>query len=117
MLARSAADWNRGDLDGFMNDYAQDSVTSFVTGRGVVYGWQTVYDRYREQFFAPGKSRDSLAFESLHVRQLAPTVALATARFGLWRADSLVASGPFTLVLERRGARWLIVHDHTSPDR
>jgi ketosteroid isomerase-like protein len=28
----------------------------------------------------------------------------------------LVASGPFTLILQKRGDRWLILHDHTSPD-
>src|SRR2546426_2673119 len=28
MLVRSAADWNRGDLTGFMGDYARDSMTS-----------------------------------------------------------------------------------------
>src|SRR6266550_4388344 len=27
MLQRSAADWNRGDLAGFMSDYANDSLT------------------------------------------------------------------------------------------
>src|SRR5439155_25591870 len=27
MLARSAADWNAGDLVGFMSDYARDSLT------------------------------------------------------------------------------------------
>src|SRR2546422_11446362 len=30
MLVRSAADWNRGDLAGFMGDYAKDSMTSYV---------------------------------------------------------------------------------------
>jgi uncharacterized protein (TIGR02246 family) len=116
MLDRSAAAWNGGDLDGFMADYAPDSLTSFVSGRGVVYGWRTVYDRYQTTFFAPGRSRDSLAFEGLHVRVLGPHLALATARFALLHADSVVASGPFTLVLERRNDRWLILHDHTSPD-
>jgi ketosteroid isomerase-like protein len=28
----------------------------------------------------------------------------------------VVASGPFTLVLQRLGSRWRILHDHTSPD-
>jgi uncharacterized protein (TIGR02246 family) len=116
LLARSAADWNRGDLAGFMSDYAPDSLTSFVAGGGVVYGWQTLHDRYRDAYFAPGMTRDSLAFDALRVRVLAPTVALATARFALRRGDSVIASGPFTLVLERRNDRWLIVHDHTSSD-
>ena len=43
-------------------------------------------------------------------------LAFATARFALHRGDSLTASGPFTLILQKRGTRWLILHDHTSAD-
>jgi ketosteroid isomerase-like protein len=115
-LARSANDWNRGDLDGFMSDYAKDSLTGYVTGGHVQYGWQPMYDRYQAAYFAPGKSRDSLSFEEIRVRPLTMDLAFATARFQLHRGDSLVASGPFTLILQKRGDRWLILHDHTSPD-
>lgn len=118
MLKRSAADWNRGDLAGFMSDYAQDSLTSYMNAGHVQYGWQALYDRYQKNYFAPGKSRDSLSFDELHVRVLTPDFAYATARFKLSRAprDSVVASGPFTLVLQRQGDRWRILHDHTSAD-
>lgn len=116
MLARSAADWNRGDLAGFMSDYARDSLTSYVSGGHVQYGWQALYDRYQANYFAPGKSRDSLSFGEVRVRVLTPDFAYVTARFTLARADSVVASGPFTLVLQRQGDRWRILHDHTSAD-
>ncbi len=115
-LERSASDWNRGDLDGFMSDYAKDSTVSYVTGGHVQYGWQPLYDHYRATYFAPGKSRDSLSFVEVRVQALTMDLAFATARFELHRGDSLVASGPFTLILQRRGDRWLILHDHTSAD-
>jgi uncharacterized protein (TIGR02246 family) len=116
MLSRSAAAWNRGDLAAFMNDYARDSLTSYVSGGHTQYGWQRLYDRYQAAYFSPGKSHDSLTFDEVRVRALTPDLALATARFALHRGDSSVASGPFTLILERRGDRWLIIHDHTSSD-
>ena len=116
LLERSAADWNHGDLSGFMNDYAKDSLTSYVTRGNVQYGWQALYDRYQKTYFAPGQHRDSLAFTEVRVRPLTPDLALCTARFELRRGDSVTASGPFTLVLQKRGDRWLILHDHTSPD-
>ena len=98
MLQRSAADWNRGDLAGFMGDYAKDSLTSYVSGGHLQYGWQKLYDRYQTTYFAPGKLRDSLTFDEVR------------------RGDSVTASGPFTLLLQKRGNRWLILHDHTSSD-
>jgi len=116
MLQRSAADWNRGDLDAFMSDYARDSLTSYMAGAHVQYGWQPLYDRYQKNYFAAGKSRDSLSFDELRGRVLTPDLAYATARFKLSRGDSVVASGPFTLVLQKRGERWQILHDHTSAD-
>lgn len=116
MLERSAGDWNRGDLAAFMSDYARDSLTGYVSGGHVQYGWQQLYDRYQTTYFAPGKSRDSLAFEEVRVRVLTPDFAYATARFKLMRGPSVVAGGPFTLVLQRQGDRWRILHDHTSSD-
>ena len=83
MLQRSAADWNRGDLDGFMSDYANDSLTSYRDGAHMLYGWQPMYDRYRRNYFAPGKSRDSLSFDEVRVRALTTDLAYATARFKL----------------------------------
>jgi ketosteroid isomerase-like protein len=116
MLERSARDWNRGDLAGFMSDYAKDSLTSYVSAGHVQYGWQKLYDRYQTNYFAPGKFRDSLAFAEVRVRPLTRDLALCTARFALRRGDAVTASGPFTLVLQKRGDRWLILHDHTSAD-
>jgi hypothetical protein len=49
MLSRSAGDWNRGDLAGFMSDYAHDSLTSYVASGRVQYGWQALYERWRRR--------------------------------------------------------------------
>jgi len=116
MLQRSAADWNRGDLAGFMNDYAKDSLTSYVSSGHVQYGWQALHDRYQTTYFAPGKFRDSLTFGEVRVRPLTLDLALCTARFELRRGLTVTASGPFTLLLQKRGDRWQILHDHTSSD-
>jgi ketosteroid isomerase-like protein len=99
-----------------MSDYARDSLTSYVAGGHVQYGWQPLYDHYQATYFRPGQSRDSLTFEETHVRLLAQDVAFCTARFKLMRHDSVTASGVFTLILERRGSRWYILHDHTAGD-
>ena len=112
---RSANDWNRGDLDKFMSDYAHDSLTTYVAGGHLRFG----YDRIREGYaprFAPGAQRDCLRFEEFHVRVLSSTLALVNARYILYRDDATTSSGPFTLVMERQADGWKILHDHTHSD-
>jgi len=114
-LTRSAADWNAGALDRFMSDYARDSTTTFVEGGHVHQGWDFIRSRYAPRF-APGAERDSLRFEEVAARRLGRSHALVTARFILFKDGRTTASGPFTLVMERRGNSWQILHDHTSSD-
>jgi beta-aspartyl-peptidase (threonine type) len=114
-LERAATDWNRGDLEAFLADYAPESTTTFVDGRRARHGFDFIRRNYAPRF-APGARRDSLHFEEIEVRPLSPTLALITARFILQRRDSITASGPFTLVMEHRPSGWKILHDHSSSD-
>ncbi len=114
-FTRSAEAWNRGDLDGFMADYASDSATSFIASGHLRRGYDFIRSNYAPRF-APGAARDSLRFEEFDVRPLTPTLALVTARFILYRGGQTTASGPFTLVMERQDGGWKILHDHSSSD-
>ncbi len=114
-LERSALDWNRGDLDGFLSDYAPESTTTFIDGRRSRDGIDFIRGNYAPRF-SPGARRDSLHFEELKTRALGPALALVTARFILQRGSEVIASGPFTLVMERRTDGWKILHDHSSSD-
>jgi uncharacterized protein (TIGR02246 family) len=114
-LERAASDWNRGDLEGFLSDYAPESTTTFIDGRRARHGFDFIRDNYAPRF-APGARRDSLHFEEVEARWLSPTLALVTARYILQRGGATSASGPFTLVMERRSEGWKILHDHSSSD-
>jgi beta-aspartyl-peptidase (threonine type) len=114
-LERAAKDWNRGDLDGFLSDYAPESTTTFVDGGRSRHGFDFIRERYAK-WFAPGARRDSLRFEEVEARRLSPTLALVTARYILERNGTATSSGPFTLVMERRPNGWRILHDHSSSD-
>ena len=114
-LERSALDWNRGDLDGFLSDYAPESTTTFIDGRHARQGIDFIRGNYAPRF-SPGGRRDSLHFEEVKARGLSPTLALVTARFILQRGSEITASGPFTLIMELRPEGWKILHDHTSSD-
>lgn len=114
-LNRAASDWNRGDLAGFLSDYAPESTTTFVDGRRARKGFDFVRNNYAPRF-APGARRDSLHFEEVEARRLSPTLGLVTARFILQRGSSITSSGPFTLIMEQRSDGWKILHDHSSSD-
>jgi uncharacterized protein (TIGR02246 family) len=117
MLGRSAANWNRGDLDAFVADYLPSDATTFVGGHGVLRGTAPIRAAYAPRF-APGGVRDSLSFVLLDVDPLAPDVVNVIATYVLARhiagRDSVTATGPTSLVMRRVDGRWRIVHDHSS---
>lgn len=115
MLDSSAAGWNRGDLDAFMSVYKDEAQTTYVGGSGLRRGRDAIRQRYAP-LFGPDAERDSLRFEELTVRKLSDDVAVGVARWILHGGGEVTGSGPFTLVLERTGGGWKIVHDHSSSD-
>jgi beta-aspartyl-peptidase (threonine type) len=117
MLARGAANWNRGDLDAFMDDYLPGDTTTYIGGRGILRGPAAIRNAYAPRF-APGAIRDSLSFVLVDVDPLAPDVINVVATYILARhigaRDSVTAKGPTSLVMRRVEGRWRIVHDHSS---
>ncbi len=115
VLQKSEEAWNRGDLAAFASYYDDSPETTFI-GRDVVHGGvQAILARYRKAY-PTRQAMGTLAFSDIHVRELAPDVALVTGAFHLARASAGGgdASGHYTLILRRTGAGWKIIHDHTS---
>jgi len=117
MLNASAASWNDGDLDGFLDDYWRSDDLTFSGATGVTRGWEEVRQRYLRSYWAPGASRDSLRFEELEVTALGENYALVLGRYVLYRPEEdgqITGTGHFSLVLKRVEGSWRIIHDHTS---
>lgn len=104
--------WNRGDIDAFMNGYAQSASTVFVSEDEVRRGWETVRDRYRIRYSDRAKM-GTLSFSDIEVTMLSPDAAVV---LGLWRLKRAndEPHGRFTLIFKRLPEGWRIVHDHTS---
>lgn len=117
MLARAAANWNRGDLAAFVDDYMPGDATTFVGGRGLLHGTDAIRNAYAPRF-AAGATRDSLSFVLLDVDPIAPDALHVIATYVLTRRvggrDSVTARGPTSLLMRRVDGRWRIVHDHSS---
>jgi beta-aspartyl-peptidase (threonine type) len=117
MLARAAANWNRGDLDAFVDDYVPSDSTTFIGSRGIVRGPTAIRAGYAP-LFAAGGVRDSLSFVILDVDPVAPDAVNLIAQYTLARRigvrDSVTARGPTSLLVRRVQGRWRIAHDHSS---
>lgn len=104
--------WNRGDIDEFMNGYAQSASTVFISEDEVTRGWETVRDRYRAKYSDRAKM-GTLSFSEIEVTMVSPDTAIVLGRWRLKRAND-EPHGRFTLIFKRLPEGWRIVHDHTS---
>ncbi len=104
--------WNRGDIDGFMNEYARSRSTIFVSEDTVTRGWQTVRNRYKKKY-SDREKIGTLTFSDLEITSLGPSAAIVIGRWQLKRKIDK-PHGRFSLVFRHLTEGWRIVHDHTS---
>jgi L-asparaginase / beta-aspartyl-peptidase len=114
VIEAQAAAWNRGDVAGYMEGYAKEEATTFVSGDTITRGWQTVHDRYKGRYDTREKM-GTLAFSELEFKPLSEFYMMAVGRWQLTRAAD-TPRGRFTLIFRRTNAGWRIVHDHTSSE-
>jgi ketosteroid isomerase-like protein len=112
VLAAQVAEWNRGDIDAFMDGYWNSPDTEFVGSNGIVRGYQTVLARYHKQY--PDRAAmGQLTFSELEVNLLGPNAALVVGHWQLKRQND-APGGVFTLVFKKFPDGWVIINDHTS---
>ena len=113
VIEEQAAAWNRGDVAGYMEGYAKEETTTFVSGDTITRGWQTVLERYKSRYDTREKM-GTLTFTDLELKPLSEFYFMATGRWQLTLSDGGTPHGRFTLIFRRTNAGWRIVHDHTS---
>jgi uncharacterized protein (TIGR02246 family) len=114
LLDQQTADWNRGDVEAFMNGYEDSPNTTFV-GQTVQYGYSTILERYKKLYATPA-AMGKLTFTHLAVRVLDSTYATATGNFHLERnaAGGGNADGIFSLIFRKDPQGWKIILDHSN---
>jgi len=112
VLEAQQAAWNRGDLAAFVVGYWQSPELTFSGSEGVERGYDGVLSRYRKSY--PDRAAmGRLDFSDLEFRFLGNDAALVLGHWHLQRkTDEL--GGVFSLVWQRFGEGWKIIHDHTS---
>src|SRR5688572_11554485 len=112
VLEKQVAEWNAGNLAGFMETYARTSNIRFASGGDITLGWQTVFDRYRKRY-GDKETMGKLKFSDMHIQMLAPDSVLADGRWHL-TLDGGEASRLDTRNRRNAAEGWRIVHDHAA---
>jgi ketosteroid isomerase-like protein len=116
VLNKSAADWNRGDLDAFATSYKNSPDILFI-GKTISRGYAEMLATYKAHYSTPDQ-RGTLSFTNLEVQPLDARFATVTGHFHLFRtaAGGGNSNGYFLLVFEHTPIGWKIVRDDTTED-
>jgi hypothetical protein len=105
-------DWNKGDIDCFMQGYWKSDSLMFVGKTAPVYGWKATLERYKKAY--PDKAAmGMLTFTVLKVDLLDKVNAFMLGAWNLKREKD-APGGYFTLWFRKIDGVWVIVVDHTS---
>lgn len=106
--------WNRGDIDTFMKGYLQSPTISYTSGGVEVWGYEALLKRYQSRYGTKQDTMGKLSFSDLKISELGADHAMCIGHWHLVRDSQPNVDGTFTLVFVRSGAKWKIIHDHTS---
>lgn len=113
LLEQQSKDWNKGDIDAFMEGYWKSEKLQFIGSKGVTYGWQQTKDNYKRGY--PDKAAmGTLSFDLLGVDKQSKKVVSVTGKFILVRESGEELSGYFLLIVKKIKGEWRIIADHTS---
>ena len=112
VLEKQRGDWNKGDLEAFMQGYVKSDSLLFVGGSGPTYGWQKTLDNYKKTY--QGKAgMGFLTFGIKKVDFLNKDVAFVLGSWHLKREND-EPQGYYTLLFKKIAGEWKIFVDHSS---
>ncbi len=112
ILEAQQNNWNRGNVDAFLEGYWHSPDLTFSGSSGITRGWDGVLARYKKNY--PDRATmGQLDFSGLEFRFPGKDAALVLGHWHLTRAQGDIG-GVFSLVWQRFPEGWRIIHDHTS---
>src|ERR1700720_1468789 len=112
ILEAQQNNWNKGNVDAFLEGYWHSPDLTFSGSGGIARGWDGVLARYKKNY--PDRAAmGQLDFSALEFRLLGKDAALVLGHWHLARAQGDIG-GVFSLVWQRFPEGWRIIHDHTS---
>ncbi|QNN41271.1 YybH family protein [Pedobacter roseus] len=112
LLEKQRTDWNKGDVEAFMQGYEKSDSLLFVGKSGPTYGWQKTLDNYKKGY--PDKSAMGfLVFGIKKVDFLKSDLAFVLGSWNVKREKDEL-KGYFTLLIKKIKGEWKVIVDHSS---
>ena len=112
LLAEQIENWNKGDIEDFMQTYWKNDSLMFVGKTGVTRGWKNTLNNYKKGYpdtAAMGK----LSFDIIEIKPISAEYAFVVGKWMLRRTAGDL-SGHYTLLLRKIKGEWKIIADHSS---
>jgi len=104
--------WNRGDIDGYLDSYANLEIIRLISGGQITIGKNAAVKAFKSRF-SSSEMMGVLTTKNLQIEILTASDALFFGEFHLER-NFTVSSGVFTGHLKKLSDGWAIVLDHSS---
>lgn len=112
MLAAQVAEWNKGNIEGYMHGYWEDDSLLFIGSKGPRYGYGVTLSRYKEAY--PDEAHmGKLTSTITRMERLSRRHYFVVGRWALKRSAGDVG-GSYTLLLRKIKGKWVVVADHSS---
>jgi len=112
LLADQTKNWNKGNIEAFMQGYWHSDSLLFVGKNGPKYGFKTTLENYKKSY-PDTATMGKLSFEILKVEQLSPDRYFVLGKWMLKRSIGDL-SGYYTLLFRKINNQWVIIADHSS---
>ena len=112
ILTDQTIQWNKGNIEAFMQGYWKSDSLLFVGKTGAKYGYQTTLENYKKNY-PDAATMGKLDFDILKVQKLSPGCYFVLGKWALTRTIGNV-SGYYTLLFRKINNQWVIVADHSS---
>jgi hypothetical protein len=112
VLDEQIKEWNKGNIDGFMQGYWRNDSLMFIGKSGINWGWQKTLNNYKKNYpdtIAMGK----LSYDIILVKELSPEYYYVVGKWMLTRSIGNVG-GHYNLLFRKINGQWLSIADHSS---
>lgn len=112
LLEQQRGDWNKGEVEAYMQGYWKSDSLLFVGKNGPTYGWQKTLENYKKGY--PDKA--TMGYLTFGIKKVELLTRDRAFVLGSWnvKQEKGELKGYFTLLLRRIDGVWKVVVDHSS---